>query len=133
MGSPRYARRPRGFRAALVEEDRDRIHHPGGLDRAVLQQVLRLAQALRSSERTQRLDSPRSLGRGLGTGRHPRLSRRESVGRLPALDLHDVGRRCGCGESQQRLPGVAKGGRVTTLEREAVQERNRLPSTQKAP
>src|SRR5437763_16066034 len=81
-----------------------------------LQQVLQLARALRQGERAQRMGSPRFLVGSLGKTGHHRFSPEESVGRLPATDVHDVGRRRGGGESVQRLAGLTAGGTVIPME-----------------
>ena len=61
LGAARRAGSCRGFRSALVGEDRDRRRAVHSVARHHRQQVLRLAGTLRQSERTQRLGSPRFL------------------------------------------------------------------------
>src|SRR6202023_1287398 len=68
LGSARYAGPDRGFRPALVGEDRDRRRAVHRVARHHSQQVLRLAGTLRPSERAQRLGYPPFLGGGLGGG-----------------------------------------------------------------
>src|SRR5437762_2545116 len=55
LGSARHAGPDRGFRPALVGEDRDRPWAVHRVARHHRQQVLRLAGTLRKSERAQRL------------------------------------------------------------------------------
>ena len=59
--------------------------------RHLARQILLLAETLRLGQRTQRLGPARSLARTLGETSHRRLSPEASVGRIPPLELHDVG------------------------------------------
>src|SRR5579862_5265296 len=61
LGPARYAGPSRGFRPALVGEDRDQCRAAHCVARHHRQQVLRLAGTLREGERAQRLRSPRLL------------------------------------------------------------------------
>src|SRR5437588_8204037 len=122
LGSARYAGPDRGFRPALVGEDRDRRRAFHCVARHHRQQVLRLAGTLRQGERAQRLGSPRFLVGGLGETGHHRVPSEEPVGRLSAADVHDAGcRRCG-GESVQRLARIGASGTTIEVERQAVEE-----------
>src|SRR4029077_19213499 len=91
LGSAQYAGPDRGFRLALVGEDRDRRRAFHCVARHHRQQVLRLAGTLRQGERAQRLGSPRFLAGGLGETGHHRVPPEEPSGRLPAADVHDAG------------------------------------------
>ncbi len=125
--SARYAGSDRGFRPALVGEDRDRHRAVHQVARHHCQQVLRLAGTLRQGERAQRLGSPGFLAGGLGEAGHHRLPFEEPAGRLPAADVYDAGRRhCG-GESDQRLAGAGASGTVVKVERQAVEEGHGIP------
>src|SRR5438034_3157877 len=128
MGAPRYARPGDRLRTPLERADRDRGADVHSLAGPGLQQVLRLASALRPGERTQRLDPSRLLvGRG-GEASDPRLPRPLSAGRLSAADLHDAGRRRGGGESLERLASASSGGPPGALERQAVEQGEGLPA-----
>src|SRR5438552_6831427 len=96
------------------------------------QQVLRLARALWSRERTQRLGSPGLLAGGLGEAGDRRLSSEEPVGGLPAADLHDAGRRYRGGESIQRVAGAGASRTAEEMEWQAVQEGERFRATARA-
>src|SRR6266404_1269145 len=90
LGSARYPGPDRGFRPALVGEDRDRRRPVHRVALCGRQQVLRLAGTLRQGERAQRLDSPRFLVGGLGEAGHCRLPSEKPAGRLPAADVYDA-------------------------------------------
>ena len=122
LGPARYAGSDRGFRPALVGEDRDRRRAVHWVARHRRQQVLRLAGTLREGQRAQRLGSPRLLAGGLGEAGHHRLPSEEPAGGLPAADVHDARRRHRGGESVQRLAGVGAGRTVVQVERQAVEE-----------
>src|SRR5438094_779875 len=87
MGAPRYARPGDRLRTPLERADRDRGADVHSLAGPGLQQVLRLASALRPGERTQRLDPARLLAGREGEASHPRLPRPLPAGRLSAADL----------------------------------------------
>jgi hypothetical protein len=129
MGTPRHARPSDRFRAPLEGADRD--HHPEvcSLAGRGFQQVLRLASPLRPGERAQRLGSPRLLVGGVGETGDSRLLRPLSPGRLSMPDLHDVGRRRGRGEPGERLASSAPSGPAEALEKQAVEQGQRLPAT----
>ena len=80
-------------------------------------EVLRLAQAVREGERTQRPGAAGSLDRGLGAPAHHRLLRLPSSGRVSATDVHDAGRRRGGLEPIDDVPCVVEGGSSGPLER----------------
>src|SRR5438034_11297705 len=90
------------------------------------QQVLRLARALRSRQRAQRLGSPGLLAGGLGEAGDHRIPSEEPSGRLPAADLHDDGCRYRGGESGQRMAGVEPGGTAAEMEPESIDDRDWL-------
>ena len=117
LGPARHAGLDRGFRPALVREDRDQRRPVHRVARHHGQQVLRLAGTLRQGERVQRLDSPRFLAGGLGEAGRRRLRSEESAGRLPAADVHDAGcRHCG-GESVQRMTRAGASGLLSKRNR----------------
>ena len=89
LGSARYAGPDRGFRAALVREDRDQRRALHRVARHHGQQVLRLAGTLRQSERAQRLGSPRSVVGRLGEEVDHRFPSQESARRVPPIGVHD--------------------------------------------
>src|SRR6266404_2036214 len=122
LGSARYAGSDRGFRPALVGEDRDRRRAVHWVARHHRQQVLRLAGTLREGERAQRLGSPRLLAGGLGEAGHHRLSSEEPAGGLPPAHVHDARRRHRGGESDQRMARVGAGRTFVQVERQAVEE-----------
>src|SRR5216684_3773642 len=122
LGSARYAGSDRGFRPALVGEDRDRCRAVHRVARCGRQQVLRLAGTLRQGERAQRLGSPGFLAGGLGKAGHHRIPFEEPAGRLPAADVHDAGCRHRGGESDQRLAGAGASGTVIEVEPQTVEE-----------
>ena len=62
LGSARHAGPDRGFRAALVGENRDQRRALHRVARHHREQVLRLARTLRQGERAQRLGSPAIVG-----------------------------------------------------------------------
>src|SRR5947208_2492710 len=128
MGAPRYARPGDRLRTPLERADRDRGADVHSLAGPGLQQVLRLASALRPGERTQRLDPARLLAGREGEASHPRLPRPLPAGRLSAADLHDAGRRRGGGESLERLASASSGGPPGALERQAVEQGEGLPA-----
>jgi hypothetical protein len=129
MGTPRYARPGDRLRAPLERRDRDRGPDVRSLAGLGLQQVLRLAAALRQSERTQRLDSSRLLVGRLGEAGHYRVPRPLPAGRLSTLDLHDAGCRRGGGQSLQRVAGAAGGRSPGARQRQAVEQGEGLPAT----
>lgn len=51
---------------------------------------------------------------------------------LPEADIHNAGRRCRGGEPVQLVAGAGPGGTAWQVEREAVQERDRLPAAARA-
>src|SRR5438132_601039 len=128
MGGTRYSRSDRRFRAALEREDRDCGVPVRGMAANRGQQVLRLEDALRESQRAQLLDSARSLAGRVGKEGHHRLSSRESIRGLSAADVHDVGSECGGRQSFQRLEGVGPGRPFTAMESETVVERHGVPA-----
>ena len=93
------------------------------------QQVLRLARTLRPRQRAQRLGSPGFLAGGLGEAGDHQFPFEESAGGLPAADVHDAGRRHRGGESVQRVAGTGASGIAEEMEREAIEERDRLRAT----
>src|SRR5213593_68655 len=88
------------------------------------QQILRLARALRSHQRAQRLGSPGLLAGGLGEAGDHRVPSEEPAGRVPAADLHDAGCRYRGGESGQRMAGVEPVGTAAEMELESLEERD---------
>src|ERR1035437_5333092 len=126
VGSARYAGPDRGFRLALVGEDRDRRRVVHRVARRDCQQVLRLAGTLWQGERTQRLGSPRFLAGGLGEAGHCRLPFEEPAGRLSAADVHHPGCRHRGGESIQRVACPQPGGAAVEVEGQAIEEGHRL-------
>src|SRR3989442_2074209 len=93
------------------------------------QQVLRLARTLRSRQRAQWLGSPGLLAGGVGEAGDHRVPSEEPAGGLPAADLHDAGRRHRGGEPGQRMARAEPGGTAAQVEREALEERDRLRAT----
>ena len=124
----RCPRPDRRFRSALVAQDRDRgrVFYP--VARHLARQILLLAETLRLGQRTQRLGPARSLARTLGETSHRRLSPEASVGRIPPLELHDVGRRHRGRQPLERVASSASSGPAAPMEWQAVEERHGFPT-----
>src|SRR6266446_4488857 len=122
MGTPRCARPSDRLRAPLERAHGDRGPEVHSLAGRGLQQVLRLANALRPGERTQRPGPARLLVGRAGEASDHRVPRPLPAGRLSSADLHDAGRRRGGGESVQRLASPSSGGSAGALERQAVEQ-----------
>ena len=127
----RHPRSGRRFRAALVTKERDHhgALHPMARRRA--QHVLALAETLRLPQRTQRLGAARSLARTLGETSHHRVSPEEFLARIPALDVHDVGRRQRARQPLERVARSPSGGPAAPMEWPEVEERQGLPTAAK--
>src|SRR6266446_9536882 len=121
MGTPRCARPSDRLRAPLERAHGDRGPEVHSLAGRGLQQVLRLANALRPGERTQRPGPARLLVGRAGEASDHRFPRPLPAGRLSSADLHDAGRRRGGGESLECLASPSSGGPLGALERQAVE------------
>ena len=128
LDAARCPRPDRRFRSALVAQDRDRgrVFYP--VARHLARQILLLAETLRLRQRTQRLGPARSLARSLGETSHRRLSPEASVGRIPPLELHDVGRRHRGRQPLERVASSASSGPAAPMEWQAVEERHGFPT-----
>ena len=121
LGSARYAGSDRGFRPALVGEDRDRRRALHRMARCVCQQILRLARTLRKvNEHNSWVPRDFRL-EGLGEAGHPRIPSQEPAGGLPPAYVHDA-RRIVAVSPNQRMARVGAGGTIVEVERQAVEE-----------
>src|ERR1017187_6298644 len=91
-------------------------------------QVLRVARALRQSERAQRLGSPRFLAGGVGEESDRGFPLEESARRVSASDVHDAGCRRGGGQSVECVAGAVAGRMFVSLGGGTVEEKKGVPA-----
>src|SRR5579871_4402318 len=131
MGRTRHSRPDHRLRPAVEPACRDCRGPIRGLAKDRCQQILQLEGALWSTQRTQRLDSSRSLARTLGKEGDHRFLCPKSIGRLSSAHVHDAGsehRRC---QSIQHMAGSQPSRLTPMLEQEIVVKGDGIPATVK--